>query len=48
MLESEELEFNAAATIGRPEAKSTIGEIPKASIASDRLTPVLAQMEQIG
>jgi hypothetical protein len=44
----DELEFNAAATLGRSEGKSTIGEIRKASMESDRLTRVSALIEQIG
>jgi hypothetical protein len=42
MLESDELEFNATATLERSEIKNTIGEIRKASMDSDRLTPVMA------
>jgi hypothetical protein len=42
MLESDELEFNATATLERSEIRNTIGEIRKASMDSDRLTPVMA------
>ncbi|MGA8476948.1 MAG: hypothetical protein WB696_03215 [Chthoniobacterales bacterium] len=48
LLGSGELEFNAEAALGRPEIQSTIDEIRKASMDSDRLTSVLALMEQIG
>jgi hypothetical protein len=48
MLESDELEFNATATLERPEVKNTIGEIRKASMDSDRLTSVMALIERIG
>ena len=47
MPESDELEFNPTAALGRPEIRNTIGEI-KESTRSDRLTPVLALIQQIG
>jgi hypothetical protein len=48
MLESEELEFSAAAALGRPGVQHTIDKIRGASSTDQRLTPVLALMEQIG
>ena len=48
LLASGELEFNAAGALERPEVRSTIDDIRRKSIESDRLTPVLALIEQIG
>jgi hypothetical protein len=48
LLGSGELEFNAAGALERPEVRSAIDDIRMRSIESDRLTPVLALIEQIG
>jgi hypothetical protein len=48
MLGSDELEFNAAAVLGRPGIQNTIDEIRRVSVENDRIKPVLALMEQIG
>jgi hypothetical protein len=48
LLESGELEFDATTALGRPEIRNTIDEIRMASVDRDRLTSVLALVEQIG
>jgi hypothetical protein len=48
LLGSAELEFSAAAALGRPEIRNTIDEIHKANMEGERLTSVLALIEQIG
>jgi len=48
LLGSGELEFDAAATLGRAEIRDTIDEIRMASVDGERLTSVLTLLEQIG
>jgi hypothetical protein len=48
LLGSGELEFDADKALARPEVRNAIDDIRSKRIDSDRLTPVLALMEQIG
>jgi hypothetical protein len=48
LLRSDECGFDVAAALARPEVQNIIGQIRKARRHADRLTPVLALMEEIG
>jgi hypothetical protein len=48
LLRSDERGFDVAAALARPEVQNIIGQIRKERRHADRLTPVLALMEQIG
>jgi hypothetical protein len=48
LLGSDELDFSAAAALERPVTQNTIDQIRKATLDCERVTAVLALIEQIG
>lgn len=48
LLGSDERGFDVAAALARPDVQSAVSQIREARMHADRLTPVLALMEQIG